>query len=108
VATTTFEEHLENPPPHERRHGDRRNVRIPLLFDAGGRRDAVWTSVAEGERVVVHDATTGRTAVARVVALRPAETSSGAASGLRMALRLETHPEYSWGPTCCAAAQAVH
>lgn len=108
--------------PHERRHGPRRNVRIPLLLDVAGLRDASWTvtaneggalvtfprPLAEGERVVVHNVTTGRTAVARVVAalLADREAAGSSTASFRVALRLETFPEEFWGPVYYAAARA--
>lgn len=112
--------------PQERRHGVRRTVRIPLLLEVGGLRDASWTvianeggalvtfprPVADGERVVVHNVTTGRTAVARVVAAPLADSeveASRTASGFRMALRLETYPERFWGPVYYSAgSESVH
>jgi len=107
---------------HERRHGARIPVRIPLLLEVEGRRDASWTvtaneggalvsfsrPVSEGERAIVHNVTTGRTAVARVVATLLADSqaeSPHSGSSFRMALRLETFPEGFWGPVYYAATQ---
>ena len=108
--------------PHERRHGPRRSVRIPLLLDVGGLRDASWAVTAneggalvtfprplpEGERVVIHNVTTGRTAVARVVTalLSDREPTGASTPGFRAALRLETFPEGFWGPLYYAAVEA--
>lgn len=128
TATTGFtgRDAFEAKLPHERRHGPRRAVRIPLLLDVGGLRDASWTvtaneggalvtfprPLAEGERVVVYNVTTGRTAVARVVAalLADREAAGASTSGFRVALRLETFPEGFWGPVYYAAsrAESVH
>jgi hypothetical protein len=108
----------------EQRHGARLRVRIPLLLEVSGLRDASWTvvaneggalvtfprPVAEGERVLVHNVTTSRTAVARVVATLLADSQSEghrASSSFRVALRLETFPELFWGPVYCAAARAA-
>lgn len=120
-AATGFagQEALEGSLPHERRHGPRRDVRIPLLLDVGGLRDASWAVVAneggalvtfprplpEAQRVVVHNVTTGRTAVARVVSalLADREPAPASGSGFRVALRLETFPEGFWGPVYYAA-----
>lgn len=114
--TGHFEEHL----PHERRHGEYRDVRIPLILEVGGLRDAAWAvtaneagavvgfhrSVADGARVIVHNVTTGRAAVARVVATQRA--GEGAAASFWVALRLETYPEYFWGAAYYTASQPVH
>jgi hypothetical protein len=115
---------FETRPAHEQRHGERLKVRIPLLLEVGGLRDASWTvtaneggalvsfprPVAEGERVLVHNVTTGKAAVARVVATlladsEPAGHRSG--GGFRMALRLETFPEHFWGPVYYTSARTL-
>jgi hypothetical protein len=100
------------------------SVRIPLLLEVSGLRDASWTvtaneggalvtfprPLARGERVVIHNVATGRTAVARVAAslLADAEPEARRTNpGFRVALRLETFPEEFWGPAYYQAASAL-
>lgn len=105
----------------EQRQSRRLQVRIPLLLDWRGRRVPCWTVTAnEGgalvtsphpveadQRVSVLNVTTGKTAVARVVA--PLLADSGAVSShtghFRLALRLETFGVRFWGPVYYSALE---
>ena len=98
----------------ERRQSPRLRVRIPILLDWGGRREPGWTVTANeagalvtcarpleaGQRVTLLNVTTGKQAVARVVAplLSAAEGAARSDPGFRLALRLETCGVRFWGP----------
>jgi len=97
-------------------------VRIPLFLDWGSGLEASWTVTANeagalvtssrlleaGRRVRVLNVATGRIAIARVVApllAGPGQRTAQAASGFRLALRLETFRARYWGDAYYAAAR---
>lgn len=117
------QQELPAPFVSERRQSSRVAVRIPILLDSRGRRDPGWTVTANeagalvtcahpieaGERVTVLNVTTGKTAVASVVAPLLSESADrpDAEPGFRLALRFETFGESFWGAVFRAALHAA-